>query len=79
MSMDLVQRLGIEDRLDALERTQRRICFELDVLARGVAKLLEANQCKKEAERLLQDFEDLRSERDLEASERPTMPPPENK
>lgn len=79
MSLGPTQAMLVEQRLDRIERTLNRMCAELDILARGVAKLLEANQSQREGEQLLEDFEALRDERDTEASERPTMPPPEER
>lgn len=71
--------LTTEERLDRIERTLSRMCAELDILARGVAKLLEASQSHREGQKLLDEFEALREERASEASERPTLPSPEGR
>ncbi len=58
-----------DERLDDIDNTLRRICYELDALAGAIRRLLVATQCHSEAEQFMARFEAAQH------NERPTMPP----
>lgn len=75
--MQLGQEFTVEQRLERIELTNRRICWELDCIAHAVKLLLEANHCKKEAAEFIDRFYRERSSMtDVPVSERETEPPP---
>lgn len=54
--MQMGQELTLEQRLDRLETSIARICWELDCIAHAVKALLEANKRQHEAEKFIEDF-----------------------
>lgn len=70
--MQIVPELTIEQRLERIELSNKRICWELDCIAHAVKLLLEANKCKTEAAEFIDRFYRERTP----ISERETDPPP---
>lgn len=73
MTPELSAQVAVSQRLDRMEATLRRICFELDLAINGIRHILTAQGHKAVAEDIAEQLEQAHQER--READADTLPP----